>query len=282
MNRKCPLNRVLLVLMWLTLLAGGCTQQAMDTVSPSISAPEQSPIIEPRAVDILKASFARLAAAKTLQFKAVVFYENPSRSGPPLVYTTSFAVTVQRPDKMKVLTPGDGPASEFYYDGKTMTAFSPAEKLVAQAKAPPTIDAMLEAAYRDAAIYFPFTDVIVAGPFKDLSEGLTQAFYIGQSRVVGNTTTDMVAYETDGTFVQIWIGIEDKLPRLVRAVYRGDPMQLRHVVEFSAWQIDKSLPADTFAAADTAGANHIPFDRPDAVLPADMSSAPAGVPASKQ
>jgi hypothetical protein len=42
-------------------------------------------------------------------------------------------------------------------------------------------------------------------------------FYIGQSRVVGGTTTDMVAYASHGVFVQIWIGAEDKLPRMARA-----------------------------------------------------------------
>ena len=45
--------------------------------------------------------------------------------------------------------PGDGPASEFYYDGKTMMAYAPAENLVAVADAPPTIDAALMAAYNN-------------------------------------------------------------------------------------------------------------------------------------
>jgi hypothetical protein len=62
----------------------------------------------------------------------------------------------------------------------------------AVADAPPTIDAALQAAY-DAAIYFPFTDVIVADPYKGIADGVKHAFYIGQSRVVGGTTTDMVA-----------------------------------------------------------------------------------------
>ena len=104
-----------------------------------------------------------------------------------------------------------------------MMAFAPAENLVAVAEAPPTIDAALKAAYDSAAIYFPFTDVIVADPYKDIADGLILAFYIGQSQVVGGTTTDMVAYANNDVFVQIWIGAEDKLPRMVRAVYRADP-----------------------------------------------------------
>ena len=118
-----------------------------------------------------------------------------------------------------------------------MMAFSPAENLVAVADAPPTIDAALEAAYHQAAIYFPFTDVIVADPYEDIAKGLELAFYIGQSRVVGGTTTDMVAYASDDVFVQMWIGAEDKLPRMARAIFANDPSQLRHQVEFSNWQL---------------------------------------------
>ena len=151
-------------------------------------------MLEPKAIDILKAASSRLAAARSMSFTAVIGYESPSRLGPPLVYTTKSEVTLQRPDKLRVITSGDGPASEFYYDGKTMMAFAPAENLVAVAEAPPTIDAALKAAYDSAAIYFPFTDMIVADPYKDIADGLKLAFYIGQSHVVGGTTTDMVAY----------------------------------------------------------------------------------------
>src|SRR5262249_37969029 len=120
--------------------------------------------LEPKAIDILKAASSRLAAARSMRFTAVVSYENPSLIGPPLVYTTKSDVVVQRPDRLRVITSGDGPASEFYYDGKTMMAFAPAENLVAVADAPPTIDGALKAAYDSAAIYFPFSDLIVADP----------------------------------------------------------------------------------------------------------------------
>jgi hypothetical protein len=39
--------------------------------------------------------------------------------------------------------------------------------------------------------------------------------------VVGGTTTDRVAYASDGMFVQIWIGAEDQLPRMLRVLCAG-------------------------------------------------------------
>jgi hypothetical protein len=220
--------------------------------------------VEPRAVEILKAASARLAGARSMTFTAVVSYESPSLLGPPLVYATKSEVTLQRPDKLRVLTLGDGPASEFYYDGKFMTAYAPAENLAAVAEAPASIDAALQAAYDSAAIYFPFTDVIVADPYKDIAEGLRAAFYIGQSIVVGGTTTDMVAYVTGNVFVQIWIGAEDKLPRRIYAIYLNDRTRLRHVLELSNWALDAPIPSDAFASSKAAGATRMGFARPDA------------------
>ena len=258
---------LLLALSLLLIGAGGCAQQTVKQTKEEVPVPIVEPQVEQKALDILKASSDRLAAARTMKFNAVVFYESPSRLGLPLIYTTKSEVAVQRPDKLRVITPGDGPSTEFYYDGKTIMAYSPAENLVAIADAPPTIDAALEEAFHSAAIYYPFTDVIVADPYKDIADGLTLAFYIGQSQVVDGTITDMVAYETYGAFVQIWIGAKDKLPRMARAVYRNDPLQLRHGVMFSNWKINATIPANAFTSSKARKANRIPFDRPDAIIP---------------
>lgn len=235
--------------------------------------------LEPKAIEILKASSARLAAARTLSFTAAVGYEHLSRLGLPLLYATRSEVTLQRPDKLRVITPGDGPASEFYYDGKLMMAYAPAENLVAVAPAPPTIDAALQAADDAAAIFFPFSDQIVSDPYGEIAGKLRLAFYVGQSKVIGGTTTDIVAYELDHVFVQVWIGTGDKLPRMARAVYRDDPSKLRHTAEFSNWRLDAPVPADAFASAVAASAQPIGFARPDPMLPAGARPAAKGKPA---
>jgi hypothetical protein len=238
--------------------------------SAKAAAPSMPPahnVLEPKALDLLKAMSSRLAAAKTLSFQSVSTEESPSLLGPALAYTTVSEVTMQRPDKLRVLTPGDGPASEFYYDGKTMMAYEPESNLVATAAAASTVDATLATAYDMAAIYFPFTDVLLADPYKNIAEGMRVAFVVGQSKVVGGVTTDIVAMTDDKVFAQIWIGADDKLPRQLRAVYLDDPSKLRHQVEFSNWKLDGAVSPDTFTSSRAAAANHIQFARPDLKLP---------------
>ena len=135
------------------------------------AAPVDKPALEARAVDLLKATSARLAAAKAMSFTATVSYEYPSRLGPAIVYTSRYDVTMQRPDRLRVVNPGDGPASEFYLDGKTMVAFAPAENLAAVAEAPPTIEAALKQAFDKAAIFFPFTDLLLPDPYAAMADG---------------------------------------------------------------------------------------------------------------
>lgn len=235
-------------------------------------------VIEPKAMAVIKAACDRLAGAKSMSFTAVVTYESPSRLGPALAFTTKSDVIMARPDKLRVITPGDGPASEFYYNGKTMVAFAPAENLVAIAEAPPTIDAALKVAYDSAAIYFPFTDLIVADPYKAIEDGLIHAFYVGQSKVVGGTTTDMVVYVNNDVFIQMWIGAEDKLPRLVRAMYSGDRARLRHQMELSSWKLDIDVPPDVFSSASAANAKPMSFANPNPKPPMGVKPFPKGKP----
>lgn len=285
------LGRWRLLAMTLTIVCvavGASAQQGPPATQASASAsagggenpPPVELTLEPRAIEILKAACGRLAVARTLRFTAVVSYESPSRLGPPLVYTTTSDVTVRRPDRLRVITPGDGPASEFYFDGKRMMAFAPAENLVAVADAPATIDAALKVAYDSAAIYFPFTDLIVADPYQAVSEGLILAFYIGQSSVVGDTVTDMVAFANDDVFVQAWIGAQDHLPRRLRAVYRADPAHLRHDMHLSGWQLDGAVAEDAFASARAAGARPIAFRHPNPRPPAAATPPGGSLPAS--
>lgn len=251
-------------------------------VPPVEVQPEQGPTIgmglkfglQPETLTILEAACARLASAKTLNFTAIAQYESPARTGLPLAYLTLSQVTLERPNKLKVVTPYDGPPSEFYYNGKTVMAYEPKADLVAVAKAPPTIDDMLKAADSVAAIYFPFTDLIVSDPCKSLLPSLKVAFTMGQSRVIGDTLTDIVVFANSIGQAQLWVGHEDHLPRMLRVVYFDEPGQYRHQVVLRDWQIDQPIPPGTFSSAAAAHAKRMQFARPDEPPPPPPGAKP--------
>jgi hypothetical protein len=197
----------------------------------------------------------------------VASYEYPSRLGPPIVYSMRYDVALQRPNQLKIVVPGDGPATEFYWDGKEMVAFAPAENLVAVASAPPTLEGALKQAFDTAAIYFPFTDLLLSDPYAAISPGAVTAFVVGPSAIVGGVKTDMIVWANNDVFLQIWIGAEDKLPRRIRAQFRADPKKLRHDLELSHWQLDGAVPAEAFSTAKAKTGMPMAFATPGRKVP---------------
>jgi hypothetical protein len=123
---------------------------------------------------------------------------------------------------------------------------------------------MLRAAFQRAAIYFPFTDLVVSDPMQAIAENLRVAFVVGKSTVVGGVPTDIVVLVGKFAHVQLWIGSDDKLPRMALAIFLEDPARYRHTVQFSDWKIDPPLAGDAFAFTAPAGTIRIPFAPPGA------------------
>ncbi len=254
----------LLVLALVGLCGPAWAQQQAPPVPPP--APPH-PAIEPGAIARLKALCARLGNAQAMSFTAVTTYEFPARNGQPLWYHTVSHIVARRPDKLQVITPADGPPSEFYYDGKQMVVYAPDTDLVAVASAPRTIDGVLKFANQTAAIYFPFGEVLYADPYANLSEGLRYAYYVGQSAVVGDTVTDMIALENERVDAEIWIGVEDGLPRMIRATFPADPTKARYEIQFSDWRLGAEVKSAAFTTRHLATSRRMQFRRPDAPAP---------------
>jgi len=255
-------------LLLLASLAGAAHAQS-KTSHPQPQAAQTAPAqtLEPKAVEVLKAASAALSGANTLSFTAVSTYERAARNGQPLYYSSVHNVTLERPDRMRVITPGDGTPDEFYYDGKTMMAYVPSANLVAVADAPPTLDKLIDEAWDKAAIYFPFADVIASDPYAELSKTVKSAFYVGRSIAVGGVTTDMVALAGNDVAAELWIGVDDHLPRLVRVVYANEPAHARYQTEFSNWKLNEPVPPGTFESEKAKTATHMAFAPPGEAAP---------------
>jgi hypothetical protein len=257
--------------LWLSALAlvGLCalTPARAEQATTPPAANVQAPAIDPAALALLKGMSETLAKANSISFNVRRAFDEPAANGQPLFYMIASNVTLQRPDKLKIITPGDGPASEFYYDGKEMAVFLPEANLVAVETAPPKLDDMLEAAFTKAGIYFPFVDFIVADPYAAITEGLTSAFVMGQSKLVGGTTTDIVAISNADIQAQIWIGASDKLPRLIWLNPAKGTEKPRSMIEFSNWKLGEPAAPDSFHSEAAAKAGHIKFAKPGVPAP---------------
>ena len=93
MIRDKSLRYTLLLTLGVFLATSGYAQQAAPAApaakpakaSKKAAAPVLKPVLEPKAIEILKAASDRLATARAMRFTAVISYESSSRLGPPLV-----------------------------------------------------------------------------------------------------------------------------------------------------------------------------------------------------
>jgi hypothetical protein len=206
------------------------------------------PQSDPRALQILKAVSDRLAAARTLSFAVADTAQWQSREGTPLSASKTFDITLQRPNKLRVSVSTDGSSSGYFYcNGSTLMTYSGPAKSVVIAKAPATINDCLSNASRASSISFPFPLLIVADPFGLINRGLKRADYGGHLQLADGTDTDSVTYSSDNMSVQMLVGTEDRLPRVVHVTSLG-PTQLRHDLVLSKWRIDAPVGADVFTS----------------------------------
>jgi hypothetical protein len=247
----------------LTILA---TAAVCFTAHPAL--PQQAPPpLEAQALELVRTMGAKLAQAKTLQFEAKSSYEVPGPNDTRVYFTTAALVSLQRPDKLRVISLGDGPPSAFYATGQEIIAYTPGVRLVAVAAAPGAIDAALKAAYDKAGLYFPFADVLLPDPAKTILDKISTAYLAGQSKLVGDTTTDIIVLGGDDVRAQLWIGAEDRLPRKVIVAFPKAPNAPRYETEFGAWQLDRTFHANEFRIDWAGKAQRIEFAPVDGSRP---------------
>jgi hypothetical protein len=232
------------------------------TAGAPASAADAPPAVDPSAVSLLQACGDRLKAAETLSFTATSLQDVPNADGQSIIYAERSRVDLQRPDKLRIATIGDGPASLFLSDGTTMTAYRPAEKTIATAPAPASMDAVLEREGKAIGRSVAFADVLVADPAKGFTDALTRAFIVGRSRIVGGVETDIVAFSAPDADGQIWIGVRDKLPRQLLVTYTKEPGQPRDAVTFSGWRVDHRISRRAFRPVRSRSATTVPFANP--------------------
>lgn len=245
--------------------------QEEEAVKEATQAPaeEAAQTIDQRALDTLKTMSNTLAQAKTMSFqvRSMVPIRTPDGIWINL-YGTS-RVIMQAPDKLFAGTAGDFAAHDFYFDGKTITSYSPDKNLYTVRPAPATIDAMIEDEYTKYGKSFPYADILVSEPYEVLTDGLTGALYVGVSTLrpltgPGGIKTEHLVFSNKGVEWQIWIGSEDHLPHMVVATYLDDTSEPSYSVEFGDWKINDPVDPTVFVFGNASNASKVEFRDPAA------------------
>ncbi len=269
------LKRILIPALSVAILTVIITQiQAQETGGPKTALPKQvAASLDSRALDKLKLMSDTLSHAKSLRFEARSMVPVKSPNGMWISLYGTSRVVKEGPGKLFAETRGDFFPHDFFFDGKTVTSYSPTKNLYAVKTAPGTIDEVIEEAYREEGKSFPYADILVSEPYSILTEGLIKAVYVGQSTFrplsgAGSVVTDHLVFTHKGVEWQIWIDSGDHLPRMVCATYFDRTGEPSYTVEFGDWKIDETIPPETFIYKNASKAVKVEFRNPMQQVPA--------------
>ena len=241
----------------LKFLSASCAA-ALLTSSTVQAAPSSGPI-DQKALAALKHMCDTLSASNSFTFKSRAIFEIPAKTGQFVTLFSHAEVALKRPDNLRVSMIGEAPHFDFYYDGKTVTAFAPATKVFSISKAPSTIDAMLPALEEKTGIRFATAPLLFGNPYRVFTSGITSAVVVGPSMVHGRVCNHL-AFRSPGLNWEIWIDTgTPSLPRRLAVTFTDRPHFPRTLVEFSNWSLHPWLGAGNFVFHKPSGATEIPF-----------------------
>src|SRR5580698_6327319 len=160
--------------------------------------------VDPDAMAALDKMGAELRSHNNFDMKADITHEDVLGDGEKLQYAGTVEVEARRPDRFKMSVVSDLRDREIYYDGKTVTVFSPRLGYYASVAAPPTIAQTLKVATDKYGIELPLADLFTWGTDPSLAARVKSAFLVRPEHINGQLCNHY-AFRQEKVDWQIWI-----------------------------------------------------------------------------
>ena len=261
-----------------------CSQQkAAPRAEPLASqVAARQAVAEPREPKEILMRMANVLS-KTLRFSVTLQggYDVLQESGQMIEFGENRKITVSRPDGLRVEAEhSNGEKHLLVYDGKEITAFSPAQNVYAQIAKPGGIDGAVTYFLRDLHMRLPLAALLLSR-FPAEIEGRTRSLDYVETTVVRDTPAHHLAGRTDTVDYQIWIG-QGAQPLPLRAVltYKNAEGHPQFRADFVDWNLSPEVQNARFAFTPPQGARKIAFlaQLPQVALPEAAAPASAGEP----
>jgi hypothetical protein len=214
------------------------------------------PAIDKKADEQLKKACTYLAKMKSFRFQVNETLDEVTDDGQKLQFNNERKVTVVRPDRLYVESTGDTVGErQFYYNGKTITLYDKKKNVYFTAKAPATIDGMMDELHDKYGQSQPLADLLFADPYKVLTENAKSGGYVGLHRVGHH-----LAFRNPALDWQMWIQPGDK-PLITKMVitFKRDASAPQYSARLRHWVENPAVTKSMFEFKPPKGAKKAPF-----------------------
>lgn len=153
--------------------------------------------------------------------------------------------TVMRPSGLKIVMASDRQKREIYYNGKTLTIFSPALGYYGTVDAPDTIGLMLDAVDRKFGVELPLADLFTFGTDQAMTARIKSGFVVG-SETIGGQMCVHYAFRQENVDWQIWIRKDESALPCKMVITTTSDTSMPQYTALLTWNTQATPDASTF------------------------------------
>jgi hypothetical protein len=225
---------------------------AQQTATPAAYAAA----VEPEARAALDRMGAALRKLNAFTLHSDITTEMVLDSGQKIQTGGTLDFTVQRPNGMKIVIASDRKNREIYYNGKTLTIYSPRLGYYGTVDAPNTIQGMLDSAETKLGLEVPLADFFKFGVDPTMTSRIKSGFMVG-TETIGGQLCEHFAFRQENADWQIWIRKDETaLPCKVVITTTTDASMPQYTA-VSTWNTQATPAATTFTFTPPADAKKI-------------------------
>lgn len=217
-----------------------------------------SPAVDPKADEVLRATARYLAQAKSIAFAFQESFDEIDETGLRVQYFNTRRVGLRRPDKLAAESQGDTVDREFRYNGRRAVLLDKRHNAYAVLEeAPETVDGLLEHLTDRFGLVIPLEDLLYANLYESVMSTADRVAYLGIHNV-GEFKCHHLAFAQDVIDWQIWVEAgATPIPRKIVINYRQEYGHPAYQALITDWRVDLELPDALFEFSPPAGARQI-------------------------
>ena len=228
---------------------------------PMARAAEPPPPVQPAISQEAATAVSQMGktlSAKDLSFTAKVIRVYLDPSGQPLHIFHTIKVVARRPDRLAIEVTGDDGSHDLFYDGKSVSIFSPDAKEYGTVVAPGDIPSALNEVLDKLNVDFPLAGFLENSPDKAFLSGVIAGWQVGTAKIDGVECLHLFFVQRAGVDVELWVeNNSETLPRRLIVTHRLLPGQPNFIAEFTDWNTQAHPSDSAFTFEPPAGATKV-------------------------
>jgi len=234
---------------------------ALAQTSPPAGAPgaQAAPagnLVDAASIQALKDMGAHLQSLKRFRVSTELTGERVLADGQKLSHTATADLDVERPNKLRAVMNSARSHRELFYDGKTVTLYTPAQKYYSTVDFSDNLGKLIETLEQRYNVQLPLQDLFLWGTPAAPVDKIESAMNAGQD-FIDDDLCDHYAFRQGKIDWQIWITADGKpLPRKLVITNRADEARPQSVSMID-WNLKPAFKDAVFKFTPPKGAKKI-------------------------